>query len=184
MKSLLAIGAKAARVAEARSTERRQVRQVSRLGCIETGIFCQTAAEFNHKATCVECGFHTLFQGMAFPTEPVTLSVGQLQELNRKLSDMRHDINNHLSLMVAALELIRYRMTKSSVVDAWEQLKASHGESNLPSGPAQEFEAKLRESVDQTNKMVSTLGDQPARISEAVRQFSKEFEQALGIKRA
>jgi len=120
---------------------------------------------------------------MAFPTEPVTLTVGELQELNRKLSDMRHDINNHLSLMVAALELIRYRMKKSCVVDAWEQVKASNGVSNIPSALLEDFEAKLRESLDQTNKMVNTLGDQPARISEAVRQFSKEFEQAMGIKR-
>ncbi len=41
------------------------------------------------------------------PKEPVTLSVEQLGELNRKLSNMRHDINNNLSLMVAAVELIR-----------------------------------------------------------------------------
>ncbi|PYM13603.1 MAG: hypothetical protein DME18_08590, partial [Verrucomicrobia bacterium] len=28
-------------------------------------------------------------------------------ELHRKLSDLRHNVNNHLALMVAALELIR-----------------------------------------------------------------------------
>ncbi|HEY5910413.1 MAG TPA: hypothetical protein VJA21_07390 [Verrucomicrobiae bacterium] len=43
------------------------------------------------------------------PTEPVTLSPEELAELSRKLSDMRHDINNHLSLIVAAMELIRYK---------------------------------------------------------------------------
>ena len=46
---------------------------------------------------------------MALPTEPVTLTVGQLDDLNRKLSNMRHDVNNHLSLMMAAVELIRSR---------------------------------------------------------------------------
>jgi hypothetical protein len=46
---------------------------------------------------------------MPLPTEPVTLSVAQLAELNKKLSDMRHDINNHLSLIVAAMELIRHK---------------------------------------------------------------------------
>ena len=46
---------------------------------------------------------------MPLPSEPVTLSVTQLEELNRKLSDMRHDINNHLSLIVAAVELIRHK---------------------------------------------------------------------------
>ena len=45
---------------------------------------------------------------MPLPTEPVTLSPEQLAELNQKLSDMRHDINNHLSLMVAAVELIKH----------------------------------------------------------------------------
>jgi hypothetical protein len=153
------------------------------LGCIETGIFSQTAAEFNHKATCVERPFSTLFHGMAFPTEPVTLSVGELQELNRKLSDMRHDINNHLSLMVAALELIRYRMKKGTVLEAWELVKVSNGASSIPPALVRDFEAKLIETLEQTNRMVNTLGDQPARITEAVRQFSKEFEQAMGIKR-
>jgi hypothetical protein len=46
---------------------------------------------------------------MALPSEPITLTVAQLDELNRKLSTMRHDINNHLSLMVAATELIRHK---------------------------------------------------------------------------
>jgi hypothetical protein len=46
---------------------------------------------------------------MALPTEPVTLTVAQLEELNHQLSHMRHDINNHLSLIVAAIELIRHK---------------------------------------------------------------------------
>ena len=45
---------------------------------------------------------------MALPTAPVTLSAEQVGELNNKLSTMRHDINNHLSLIVAAVELIKY----------------------------------------------------------------------------
>jgi hypothetical protein len=44
---------------------------------------------------------------MGLPTEPVTLTAPQIKELNSKLSDMRHNINNHLALLVAALELIR-----------------------------------------------------------------------------
>jgi hypothetical protein len=38
---------------------------------------------------------------------PVTLSAVQAEELNKQLSVMRHDINNHLSLMMAALEIVR-----------------------------------------------------------------------------
>lgn len=119
---------------------------------------------------------------MALPTEPVTLTVGELQELNRKLSDMRHDINNHLSLMVAALELVRYKLKKGAVLDAWEEVKASKGALS-DHAVVQDFEVKLRENLEQTDRMVNTLGDQPARISAAIRQFSKEFEQGLGIKR-
>jgi cob(I)alamin adenosyltransferase len=44
---------------------------------------------------------------MTLPTEPVTLTAAQVEELNRQLSTLRHDINNHLSLIMAAIELIR-----------------------------------------------------------------------------
>ena len=44
---------------------------------------------------------------MPLPNEPVTLSPEQVDELRKKLATMRHDINNHLSLIVAAAELIR-----------------------------------------------------------------------------
>jgi hypothetical protein len=44
---------------------------------------------------------------MALPTEPVTLSVQQIEELNRKLSNLRHDTNGDLALIVAAAELIK-----------------------------------------------------------------------------
>lgn len=44
---------------------------------------------------------------MGLPTESVTLTVPQIGELNQKLSTMRHNVNNNLALLVAALELIR-----------------------------------------------------------------------------
>ncbi len=44
---------------------------------------------------------------MELPIEPVTLSVEQIAELNRKLSNLRHDINGDLALVVAAAELIK-----------------------------------------------------------------------------
>jgi aspartokinase len=46
---------------------------------------------------------------MGLPVQPVTLTVTQLDELNHKLSKMRHDINNYLSLIIAASELIRHK---------------------------------------------------------------------------
>jgi hypothetical protein len=46
---------------------------------------------------------------MGLPEQPLTLSVEQIDELNKKLSAARHDINNHLSMMMAAAELIRMK---------------------------------------------------------------------------
>ena len=83
---------------------------------------------------------------MALPSKPVTLSVEQLSELSRKLSTLRHDINNNLSLIVAAMELIRHK-------------------------------------PQMTERMMATLGEQPAKIGDAVSKFSSEFERTLGITR-
>ena len=44
---------------------------------------------------------------MGLPRQTVPLSPEQVADLNRKVSDLRHNVNNHLALMVAALELIR-----------------------------------------------------------------------------
>ena len=44
---------------------------------------------------------------MGLPAEPITFSVEQIGELNQKLSEMRHNVNNNLALMVAAVELLR-----------------------------------------------------------------------------
>jgi hypothetical protein len=44
---------------------------------------------------------------MGLPTEPVTLSAEQVQELNRKLATLRHDINGDLALIVASAELVK-----------------------------------------------------------------------------
>lgn len=44
---------------------------------------------------------------MGTPNQSVTLSAQQIQDLNQKLSKLRHDINNHLSLVVFAIEVLR-----------------------------------------------------------------------------
>jgi len=46
---------------------------------------------------------------MRLPTQPVTLTVEQLAELSTNLAAMRHDINNNLSLIMAAVELLRQK---------------------------------------------------------------------------
>ena len=44
---------------------------------------------------------------MALPTNEVTLTPAQIEELNKHLATMRHDINGDLALIVAAAELIK-----------------------------------------------------------------------------
>jgi hypothetical protein len=46
---------------------------------------------------------------MRMPSEPVVFSVQQIEDLNYKLSALRHDINNNLSLIMAASELVRHK---------------------------------------------------------------------------
>ena len=46
---------------------------------------------------------------MGVPSKPVTLSVEQLAALNEKLSFLRHDVNNHVGLIMAAMEMIQFK---------------------------------------------------------------------------
>lgn len=46
---------------------------------------------------------------MELPAEPVTLTAKQIAELNEQLSNMRHDLNNNLSLIIAAVEVLQYK---------------------------------------------------------------------------
>ena len=46
---------------------------------------------------------------MELPTAPVTLTVEQIADLNQKLADFRHDINNKLSLIIAAVDVMQYK---------------------------------------------------------------------------
>jgi len=60
---------------------------------------------------------------MELPSQPVTLTAEQIGALNRELSNMRHDINNNLSLVLAAVELIRAKpqMTERMTATILEQ---------------------------------------------------------------
>ncbi len=83
---------------------------------------------------------------MGLPTGPITLSAEQVAELNRNLTDMRHDIHGRLAVVVAAVELIRLK-------------------------------------PETAERMLRNLGEQPARITDALKKFSVECERALGITR-
>jgi|SRR6516225_661946 hypothetical protein len=60
---------------------------------------------------------------MELPTQPVTLSVEQIADLNLKLGTMRHDINNKLSLILAAVDVLQYKpqMIEKMTVTVAEQ---------------------------------------------------------------
>jgi hypothetical protein len=83
---------------------------------------------------------------MGLPSQPVTLNVEQIDELNRKLSEMRHDINNTLSLIMAAVELMRVK-------------------------------------PQMAERMLTTLIEQPAKITASMREFTESFERTVGITR-
>lgn len=46
---------------------------------------------------------------MTLPSEPVTLTAAQIAGLNKKLADLRHEVNNNLSLIIAAAEIMRLK---------------------------------------------------------------------------
>ena len=48
-----------------------------------------------------------MFESMSAPYKPVSLSAEEVEALTRKLADMRHNINNYLSLITAATEIVR-----------------------------------------------------------------------------
>jgi len=49
---------------------------------------------------------------MGLPEKPVTLDVARIEQLNQRLATMRHNVNNHLGLIVAAVELIQSKPEK------------------------------------------------------------------------
>ena len=53
------------------------------------------------------CG--CIVAAMAVPSTPITITPEQLKDLNEHLTHMRHEINNQLALVVAALELVRFK---------------------------------------------------------------------------
>jgi len=44
---------------------------------------------------------------MALPSKSVTLTAAQIAELSKKLDELRHEVNNNLSLIIAAAEIMR-----------------------------------------------------------------------------
>ena len=87
---------------------------------------------------------------MGLPTQPVSLSPAELAELSNQLSEMRHSINNHLTLMVTALELIRRKPESAErlVANLLEVPPRIRSEINRFS---EQFDQSLRISRETTN---------------------------------
>ena len=80
---------------------------------------------------------------MILPSQPVTLAVDQIDRLNQQLSDLRHDINNHLSLMMAAAEVIRRKP------EAAERISATFAEQPRKVADAMlKFSAEFEKNLD------------------------------------
>ena len=82
---------------------------------------------------------------MCLNNQPVTLSPECVANISLKLAEFRHDVNNHLALMVAAAEL-------------------------------------LRRKPDMAAKVAHSLSDPAQKITEAIREFSQELENALELR--
>jgi len=46
---------------------------------------------------------------MGLPSQPVTLSPEQIQALNQRVANLRHDINNQIGLIIAAIEIMQVK---------------------------------------------------------------------------
>jgi len=44
---------------------------------------------------------------MEAPKQPITFTPAQLDKMVKRMSELRHNINNHLTLIIGAAELIR-----------------------------------------------------------------------------
>jgi hypothetical protein len=53
---------------------------------------------------------------MPLPSESVTLTAEQIAELHKQFADLRHNVNNNLSLIIAAAEIIRLKPESSEAM--------------------------------------------------------------------
>ncbi len=48
-----------------------------------------------------------MIQSMSLPSQPVTLSAAQVADLQTKLANLRHNVNNNLSVIIASAEILQ-----------------------------------------------------------------------------
>src|SRR5688572_8917737 len=98
---------------------------------------------------------------MGLPAEPVTFSVHQIGELNEKLANMRHNVNNNLALMVAALELLR-RKPESAL----KMADSISGQTNKLIEEIKSFSNEFEKAFGITREATTTFFKAPPRPEE------------------
>ena len=114
------------------------------------------------KFNLLSAGFPPKDEGMGLPTESVTLSVAQIGELNQKLSDMRHNVNNNLALMVAALELLRRKPDT-----ALKMADSISGQTNKMIEEIRAFSAEFEKTFGITREATTTFMRMPPKLEES-----------------
>ena len=98
---------------------------------------------------------------MGLPAEPVTFTVAQIAELNQRLSDMRHNVNNNLALMVAALELLR-RKPETAI----KMADSISGQTNKMIEEIRAFSAEFEKAFGITRDATTTFFHAPSKSEE------------------
>jgi hypothetical protein len=89
-------------------------------------------------------------------SQPVTLTVEQIELLNRQLSHMRHDINNNLSLILAATELIRYKpQALDRMIGTFGQRQNYRGHRPVPGWFEKTLHCSTDDTVSQAHRLVT-----------------------------
>jgi hypothetical protein len=79
---------------------------------------------------------------MPLPSEPVTLTAAQIAELNKKLADLRHEVNNNLSLIIAAAEIMRLKPESAARLQA-QLMEKPHKIAEIVAQFSRDLEAAL-----------------------------------------
>ena len=142
--------------------------------------------------------------GSGQQTQPVKLTLAQMEELNESLANMRHDINGQSSVVLAALELLKLRpgdrarhvarlaevpLRMQTILDDFcgkfaktllrgllESVAEGGGEA-MPRGEKPSPAPHLPPGADD----MAVLSRAPNAIKELMTRFSLEFEKTLGI---
>ena len=91
----------------------------------------------------------------------VNLTAEQIQDLNKQLSTMRHDINNYLSLVLAAAEVIRRKpeaVERMTGRKGGELIYLDDRPENIAAGAARGWQAVLHHDPAVSRARIAAAG--------------------------